>query len=79
MSRQLDPKECIDYDLEECEGEVEYRMSLSPSGRPFPRCEKHWQERLDWQEDHNSKYPDSDVAPSWFDPANAGERWNEDD
>lgn len=78
MSESLKAEDCIEHDPSECEGVVEYRMSLSPTGRAFPRCEKHWQKRLDWQEDHNSKYPDSDAAPSWFDPANAGERWNDD-
>jgi hypothetical protein len=52
-------------------------MPLSPSGRAFPRCDAHWSKRLDWQDEHNERYPDSDVAPSWFDPLAAGERWED--
>lgn len=71
--------ECLDdHGDGECKGAVEYRMSLSPSGKPFPRCDRHWEKRLDFQEKHNRDYPDSPVAPSWFDPSYAGERWNDD-
>ena len=38
---------------------VEYRMALSMTGRSFPRCDKHWQQRLDEQERINERYPDS--------------------
>lgn len=58
-----------------CVGEVEYRDSLSPSGKHFPRCEAHWEKRLRRQEQINRDYPDSDTPPSWFDPSYAGERW----
>lgn len=64
---------------EGCEGKVEYRLPLSPTGRSFPRCEAHWSKRLDWQDDHNRKYPDSDLPPADFDPLAAGERWDEED
>lgn len=67
--------ECLDGP-EGCEGEVEYRMALSPSGRPFPRCEKHWGERLDVQDGINERYPA--LQPAGFDPSYAGERWEED-
>jgi hypothetical protein len=34
--------------------------------------------RLERYEDSMEKYARSDVAPSWFDPADAGERWDDD-
>ena len=69
--------ECLDGP-EGCEGAVEYRMALSGTGRPFPRCEKHWDERLDEQERINDAYPDSPCAPDWYDESYAGEHWDED-
>jgi hypothetical protein len=76
--------ECLDnpgpdMGLEErCSGPVEYRMPLSPSGKPFPRCERHWADRLDRQEQINARYPDSPFPPPGFDPAYAGEHWDYD-
>lgn len=67
--------ECLDGP-EGCGGAVEYRMALSPSGRAFPRCDKHWAARLDKEEASFSWR--SDVPPAWFDPSYAGERWEED-
>lgn len=77
--------ECLDWRLEDapghtvCRGPVEYH-SIDP-GRTgaFPRCEKHWTERLDRRENSVEKYENSDLPPSWFDPAYAGERWGEDE
>lgn len=69
---------CLDED-ETCSGEVAYRMALSGSGRSYPRCETHWQQRLRKQARIDRTYPDTPTPPSWFDPAAAGERWNEDD
>jgi hypothetical protein len=71
----MDVIECLDGP-EGCSGAVEFRMPLSPSGRAFPRCDKHWGIRLDKEED--SIPWRSDIAPSWFDPAYAGERWDDD-
>lgn len=63
-----------------CEGNVEYRMPLSGTGRSFPRCDHHWEERLVKHaadiERHGN--PESPVAPEWFDETAIGERWNED-
>ena len=48
----------------------------SPAGRAL--CQRHanrfWDQRLRIERD----YPDSSMAPSWFDPANAGEHWDSD-
>ena len=71
----MDPQECLEYGPD-CSGPVEYRMPLSATGRSFPRCDKHWDERLDVQEGINQRYPV--LAPSDFDPAYAGEHWDED-
>lgn len=70
-----DPVECLESG-DECDGAVEYRMALSGTGRPFPRCDKHWGERLEKQEQINARYPHN--APSDFDPSYAGERWDDD-
>lgn len=54
--------DCIqDYDGGlECDGPVEYRMALSGSGRSFPRCGKHWSERLNLEEElHRLSAPDA--------------------
>jgi hypothetical protein len=56
---------------------VEYRASLSGTGTPIARCDKHWSKRLDRQEEIRKDYPDSPVPPSWFDPSYAGESWDE--
>jgi hypothetical protein len=49
-------------------------MALSPSGENFPRCDYHWGTRLVEQDRINSLYG-GDLAPSTFDPADAGETW----
>lgn len=68
---------CIDsHGAIDCTGTVEYRFPLSGTGKAFPRCDKHWGERLDRQRDINSRYPTH--APSDFDPSYAGERWDDD-
>lgn len=70
--------ECLEGG-EGCQGEVEYRMALSGTGKSFPRCDLHWEKRLDEQDRINRMYaPDSDVPPFGFDPTYAGERWEED-
>lgn len=77
MTNESDPT-CLDDYLDECEGAVEYRFSLSPTGISYPRCDKHWAERLDIQEDISQRYPDSSFAPFDFDPTYAGECWDDD-
>lgn len=79
METTLTAEDCLDYRGDgTCSGAVEYRMALSASGRSFPRCDGHWDARLDEQERINRDYPDSPLAPAWFDPADAGERWDDD-
>lgn len=70
---------CLDEGRGNCEGQVEFRLPLTATGRSFPRCERHWNERLDTQEEISRKYPDSPLPPADFDPLYAGERWDEED
>ena len=68
---------CLDGP-ENCSGAVELRFTPDRDDfRSFPRCEAHFERRLA-QAERNREYM-SDVAPSWFDPTYAGERWSEDD
>ena len=70
--------ECLDdYGEGTCKGKVEYRMAMSSTGRNFPRCEKHFEERLETQQGINERYG-SICPPADFDPAYAGESWDED-
>ena len=72
--------ECLDrHDSDPCSGPAELRYPLSGTGKSFPRCDHHWDKRLQLQEQINERYaPDSDVPPAGFDPTYAGERWEED-
>ena len=73
---EMDP--CLDEHKGGCGGPVELRMSLTGTGTPIPRCDRHWQARLEFQEAHERVYPDSPIPPAWFDPEAAGERWDDD-
>lgn len=66
---------CLEAHRGDCEGKVELRESLSGTGVPFPRCDKHWGERLDAQDGIRQRYPE--MPPPDFDPLAAGERWDE--
>lgn len=69
--------ECLDdYGEGTCSGEVEFRTPLSGTGKSFPRCDKHWEERVVEEGEIRRRYPT--LPPSDFDPAYAGERWDED-
>lgn len=70
--------ECLDgsYYKEDCEGDIEWRYPLSATRRSFPRCERHWDMRVQAQEEINRRYPEQ--QPADFDPMYAGERWDED-
>jgi hypothetical protein len=60
-----------------CRGPVQLRESLTGTGTPIPRCDKHWDDRLDLQERLNRDYPVH--QPADFDPTYAGESWDERD
>lgn len=67
---------CLDSHKRGCGGETVLRPSLSGTGTPIARCDVHWDRRLRLQNEINDRYPTH--APSDFDPAYAGERWDED-
>lgn len=68
--------DCLNFGAD-CAGEVEYRMPLSGTGRSFPRCDHHWDERLDLESGLRERYPEQ--PPSDYDFYDAGEYWSEDD
>jgi hypothetical protein len=70
--------ECLDENtlLGACKGPIEYRESLSGTGISYPRCDFHWDMRLDLQDQINDRYPYH--QPADFDPTYAGERWDDD-
>lgn len=60
-----------------CGGPVELRVTPDRTdGRPFARCEVHFEARLDSAE--RILELTSAVPAPWFDPSYAGERWDED-
>lgn len=66
----------------ECKGGVDYRTH-PPRGRNVIACDRHaeqaWSEYdFDAYRDSAAYYANSDVEPSWFDPADAGEHWGAD-
>lgn len=69
---------CLDAHRGDCKGEVSYHPSLAGTGTPIPRCEHHYELRLEQDAEHRSIYPDSPNPPDWFDPMNAGEHWDDD-
>lgn len=74
-----DPIECLDDRGEgTCRGPVEYHSVDPGRASAVPRCDHHWGERLRRRENSIEAYENSDVAPGWFDPTYAGERWDED-
>lgn len=60
----------------DCRGDVEYRAV--PGGSAVARCEGHFERRMENYENSIERYANSDVAPDWFDPSYAGERWDDD-
>ena len=76
MNAPVEQLECLDGHGGDCQGEVEYRMPLSGTGRSYPRCDRHWGERVVRQQEIDQRYPYH--QPSDFDPLYAGEHWDED-
>ncbi len=71
----LPASECIAHGPD-CHGPVEYRMPLSGTGKSFPRCTKHWQDRLDLEQHIAERYPTH--PPADWSPLDAGEHWDDD-
>lgn len=80
MSLELEDQElqCLeDHGEGTCRGPVEYRYT--GRGKSFPRCDVHWEKRLELEDRINRDYNPFGVAPpEGFDPAYAGERWDDD-
>lgn len=71
---QDEPLQCIDGP-DDCAGAVALRWP-GYGHRHWPRCEKHAEERVEREDTARERYPEH--APSDFDPAYAGERWDAD-
>lgn len=60
-SDDLTTEDCLDFyqgEVEDdaCEGAVEYRFAMSPTGISYPRCDKHHEARVDRQSQIVSRY-----------------------
>ena len=75
MSRNDEPLECLNGP-EDCKGPVEYRWA-GYGDKHWPRCEKHGAERVEREQEARERYPDGPCIPAGFDPAYAGESWDE--
>lgn len=71
-----DADECLDYGPD-CSGRVDDWWSGGTTGRTWPRCDYHGQARLNRYENSSERWADSDCPPDWYDPAYAGERWDD--
>ena len=59
--------ECLDdYGDGECSGPIEFHSIDPGRTKAFPRCQRHWNRRLDARENSIEKYENSDVPPPWF-------------
>ena len=69
---------CIDdYGHDTCSPYVWYGSNpYSDSLKSWPRCDKHYEDYVDRMQEIAQRYPVN--APSDFDPAYAGERWDAD-
>ena len=70
---------CLDdRDEDECVGPVAQHYNGDPDGKTWPRCSLHQNKREEREANSIERYANSDIAPRWFDPADAGERWDDD-
>lgn len=70
--------ECVQsFNEQGCRGGVQYRTPLSATGRSYPRCDRHWDARLQLEAELNQRYP-ATPPPDWS-PLDAGEAWDEED
>jgi hypothetical protein len=69
---------CLRRGQGNCVGPVSERPSFSGSGLMIAECEHHMDESYEKEEKLREVYPDSPMAPAWFDPTAAGERWDDD-
>lgn len=71
--------ECVNWTNPEatCGGEVDRRFSRSGMTSTI-RCVECQMRHDDVLDGIAQRYPDSSVAPAWFDPTYAGESWDSD-
>ncbi|WP_087886607.1 hypothetical protein [Streptomyces alboflavus] len=74
-------RQCLDRRNEghACEGAVTGRPSHAGTGTIIWRCKAGHRAADEHARQVRERYPDSTSPPGWFDPSDAGERWNEDD
>jgi len=72
----VDELTCIDGP-QGCVGAVELRPSPPMGERSFARCEAHQERRWARFEGSLEQEALSPSPPAWFDPMDAGERWDD--
>lgn len=60
-----------------CRGPIRERVAAGGTTMIY-ECETHMAQSMERLDRISRDYPDSPVPPSWFDPAYAGERWDDD-
>ena len=80
MATEYPADECLEYGHPDdpCKGPVIYRLSPNGTGMRIPRCARHEEQAEERRQEISRNYPDSPIAPDWFDPSYAGERWDDD-
>lgn len=75
FAKPMPTERCDNYPSESCKGTTLPRTSRSGLTHSLKctGCQSALDDRLD---EIDRRYPDSDVAPSWFDPTYAGESWD---
>ena len=73
MAELIHTETCLNEN-EECQGPVEW-WSTGDAIKTWPRCTFHGEKREEQYWNSMERYANSDVAPAWFDPADAGETW----
>jgi hypothetical protein len=65
---------CLDHHRGNCRGEVMLRESLTGTGNAIARCDGHWEDRLQKQQEFHEK----DAQYRNVDYLDAGERYEDD-
>lgn len=78
FAKAMPTERCDNYPSEQCGGETYPRTSRSGLTHSLKcdGCQAALDDRLD---EIDRRYPDSPIAPSWFDPTYAGEHWDSED
>lgn len=73
--KEMPTERCDNHPSPTCSGTTLPRTSRSGLTHSLKctGCQNDLDERLD---EIDQRYPDSDVAPSWFDPTYVGESWD---